>query len=73
MPQTKTPARGFGPLPCLKCGEDAAITLRLDAMDEEDAFTCAECNGTYSANDVAVVVGKWRRVLAWIESAPAQE
>ena len=68
-PET-TPAvrRGF-PLPCLKCGESAALTLRLDAMGEDDALHCPECDADYSLADVR---GRRRGVvalLAWCDPA----
>ena len=67
-PATTRPARGFA-LPCLKCGETAAITLRLDAIDQDNALRCCECEAEYSLADVQGTVGVWTRFLAWAEDA----
>ena len=64
--------RGF-PLPCLKCGEQAALTLRLDALDEDDAIHCPECEADYSLADVRWTLGAWQALLNWCDAAPKLE
>ncbi len=71
-PSTTPPAgrRGFD-LPCLKCGEQDALTIRLDALDEDDAIHCPECDQDYSLADARAAVAAWQQLLAWCDLAPA--
>ncbi|HVS40140.1 MAG TPA: hypothetical protein VMS17_31570 [Gemmataceae bacterium] len=66
-----TPAvpRGFL-LPCLRCGELGALTLRLDSMTEDDAIHCPECDADYSLSDAQETVAAWSALLAWVQLAP---
>ena len=42
-PEPTRPAAGRGfPLPCLKCGERTGLSLRVDALDEDDAVHCPD-------------------------------
>ena len=65
--------RGFGNLPCPKCGEEAVVTLRLDSFEEDDACKCASCEVEFPLADVRDLIAKWSRVLTWLESAPLAE
>jgi transcription elongation factor Elf1 len=72
-PAPTTTPRGFGNLPCPKCGEEAVVTLRLDSFEEDDACKCMSCDAEFSLADVRDLIAKWSRVLAWLESAPMAE
>lgn len=63
-------SKGFGSLPCLWCGEECEILLSLSDCD---GFRCCECDREFSRSDVQEIVGKWQRVLAWLDGAPKQE
>jgi hypothetical protein len=73
MTQTQPPAarveRGFT-LTCLACGQEASISLDLDTLD---TFRCPECENDFSRETVEEVIGQWRKVLDWIDLAPAKE
>jgi transcription elongation factor Elf1 len=56
--------RGWGPLPCPKCGEEASIALDLDDMGRDEACRCAECEGVFSLDHVRDLIAKWQPVLA---------
>lgn len=61
-------------LPCPRCGEESAtILLNLSVLGEQDDdhFTCRDCDGVFSAREMRAIVGKWARVLAWVDQAPA--
>ncbi len=66
-----TPAvkRGFA-LACILCGQECSISLDLDNLH---TFNCPECEQTFSLDDVRGTIAAWQRVLAWVDSAPAQE
>ena len=72
-PASTTPARGFGNLPCPKCGEEACVTLRLDSFEEDDACKCMSCEAEFSLADVRDLISRWSRVLTWLETAPLTE
>lgn len=58
-------------LPCLCCGEPMAnVSVNLWQLDGDEAITCQECNGEFSLAHVRDVLGKWSKVLAWLEAAP---
>ena len=58
------PERGFGLLPCPRCGEDTHI--RLD-LDDCAVFTCTSCEADFAADDVRNLVAVWSDVLARID------
>jgi hypothetical protein len=67
----KVPAAApFADLPCLKCGEAGGLTLSL--TDLETVY-CGECENEYGLADARDAVRHWRRVLAWVDAAPAAE
>lgn len=55
---------GFGPLPCIKCGEQSAITLDLSDLG---TLHCEECDNTYMLAEVRAALDKWDRVIDWID------
>ncbi len=61
---------GFDNLPCIKCGEEACITLRLDSFDEDDSLHCVACEVDFSRADVARTIAAWGPVLAWLDTCP---
>jgi hypothetical protein len=65
--------RGFGSLPCPKCGAEATVSLDLDDMEGDEACRCNECDTTFGLADVRRFISAWQRVLAWVELAPALE
>jgi hypothetical protein len=67
---TATKAKGFGPLPCPKCGQDSQIKVYLEDLN---TFSCPECEDEFTADDVRQFVAKWQRVLSFLDSAPAAE
>ncbi len=71
--QAPAKAKGFGHLRCPLCGEEATITLDLDDCAN---MTCPECGDSFTADHVREMIdaaAKWRKVLAWLDAAPAQE
>jgi hypothetical protein len=69
-----TPAkRGFGALTCPCCGEEGRITLDLDEVTGDQAFTCPGCENTFGVAVVRVMITRWQRVLDWIDACPAVE
>lgn len=69
MSQTTT-TKGLK-LPCIVCG--AANARVLLHLDDADTFTCGECDGEFTADDVRHVMVRWSGVLAWIEIMPREE
>lgn len=65
--------RGFGPLRCLECGVAGTVSMDLDDMTADEAFQCRECEGVFGVADVVAMMEQWRRVLAFIDTAPALE
>lgn len=72
QPKPTTPAacRGFGSLPCPKCGAEATISVYLDELD---TFHCCDCDEDFARDDVEAFIRQWQRVLAWIDTAPPKE
>jgi hypothetical protein len=66
-PTTAPAKRGFGVLPCIRCGQDASISIDLDDCA---TFRCGECEESFDACDLREHLEKWQRVLAWVEQAP---
>lgn len=62
--------RGFGALPCILCGEEAALSVDLDDCT---TFRCPECENEFTADDVRTHLASWSRVLNWLDSAPVAE
>jgi hypothetical protein len=58
--------KGFGCLPCIRCGQEA--TVRLD-LDDCATFTCGECEESWTADELREHLAKWQRVLAWVDAA----
>ncbi len=56
-------------LTCLRCGETGGLTLELS---EGDRIECSECDGDYTTDDAAEMVGAWVRLLAWVALHPAK-
>jgi hypothetical protein len=67
---TTAAKKGFGSLPCPKCGQDTNIKMYLDDLH---TFACPECDDEFTADDVRQFLAKWSRVLSWLDSAPAAE
>ena len=60
-------------LPCPRCGEASAnIALNLWSLEDPDGenFSCTECDADLSLTDIRNLVGKWSRLLSWIETVP---
>lgn len=65
---TKT-VTGFT-LPCPCCGADeVGIAIRLADLEGE-AFRCDECETDFSAEFVRNLIGRWTKVLAWLDNVP---
>lgn len=62
---TKT-QRGFA-VRCLFCGQEESI--QIDAHDL-DSLHCSSCDEGFTPNDVRAEIGKWTKLLAWLETAP---
>lgn len=67
-PSCKPVRRGFGSVPCPRCGSDDYI-LSLDLADL-NTFTCDGCKEEFLADDVRNLIAAWQPVLAWIDLAP---
>jgi hypothetical protein len=59
--------RGFGDLPCLKCGETCRIALDLDDLA---TFRCGECDEEFTLEDVRTLLVAWQPVLDWLSRPP---
>jgi transcription elongation factor Elf1 len=68
-PTTHKP-RGFAGLTCLKCGEEGALSIRLDVLDDAEALHCSGCEQDYGLADVRDAVAAWTKLLAWADLAP---
>lgn len=69
LPATPAP-EGFT-MPCIRCGDmTAGVALNLAALDGEDAVRCHECDGEFSLAEVRDVIGRWSKLLVWIDSVP---
>jgi hypothetical protein len=65
------PRRGFGPLPCPYCGDEAArVSLDLDDVNTDESFECKACDVEFGVKDVRDFIAKWRPVLDWIDTCP---
>ena len=60
-------AKGFGGLPCPKCGDDCSIYLDLDTLND---CTCEECEEEFTVGSVMELVDRWRPIVEWIKVAP---
>ncbi len=58
--------RPFSGVQCIKCG--VADNVRLDLENLTDVH-CADCDETFTTDDVRGLVREWARILAWIEMA----
>lgn len=65
-----TVQRGFGPLPCPKCGESGKVSLDLDDLTGDESCQCRECDEVFPLSLIREIAAKWARVLTWIDSAP---
>lgn len=69
MCQVTTQAAEIGlQVPCPKCGEESGIRLHL----ADGGFTCSECDGEWTCEDVEALIRRWTRVIAWVRSMPTQ-
>jgi hypothetical protein len=66
-----TEGLGFGPLPCPKCLNSAAVAVHLDDLGAADCCRCAECEESFALADVRELVERWRPVLLWLATCPA--
>lgn len=67
-PECKPVRRGFGPLPCLLCGEaDASVSLDIADMQ---TVKCNACDGETTIDDIRETLATWRRVIDWVDQAP---
>lgn len=59
-------------MPCPFCGEEnAGVAVNLLCLDDDDAqFECKECGKEFGRNQVADIIRRWSRLLAWIDQAP---
>lgn len=61
-------------LPCPCCGEQEA-SIRMHLYDSA-VFTCSECDGEFSNEDVLCMLKamkRWEKVLAWANTMPTFE
>jgi hypothetical protein len=66
MSTATEPARGFS-LACPKCG--SAHSIRIEAHDVY-RLACAECGEELPAEDLRAMIGRWRALFDWLETAP---
>jgi hypothetical protein len=69
-PLEDAPARGFGPLPCPRCGERTTVAVDLDDLE---VFACRGCDAEFAPADVEAIITAWTPVLAWLRQAPVKE
>jgi hypothetical protein len=62
--------RGFGQLPCPKCGADATVSVYLDELA---VFHCCDCDEDVTREEIEDVIRRWQRVLSWLDTAPLME
>jgi transcription elongation factor Elf1 len=65
-----TQAKGFGPLPCPRCGEQTGVTIDLADLCHNEACSCTACGATFGLAEVQAILDGWRDVLAWVALAP---
>jgi transcription elongation factor Elf1 len=71
---TAKPARrGFPGIICPFCGKEESVSVRLDDMTGDDAFSCRSCDTTWSRAWIEEMIGDWLRVLDWCDLAPEIE
>jgi transcription elongation factor Elf1 len=74
VPMGEPVHRGFGPLPCPRCGDnEVCISIDLDNFDEEQSLCCAQCEAKFGLGEVRQLIQKWSRVLEWLDTAPVLE
>ncbi len=61
---TKT-AKGFA-VRCLHCGEEETVRLHVHDLN---TFTCSSCDAEFTADDVRDEMGRWAKLLAWLDTA----
>jgi hypothetical protein len=61
--------RGFV-LPCIRCGERGYVSVELHDVT---AFTCGDCDGEFTIEDVQAILDEWGPVRSWLESAPEKQ
>lgn len=64
-----TKQRGFRDLRCLKCGEADSLLVRVATLDLE----CGECGEPITRAEVEALLNRWRRLLAWLDRAGAED
>lgn len=62
-------SRGFPGLSCLHCGETDCVSLNL----HDFSTYCKECDHEGTLDEVCEILGRWEKVLAWVELAPIAE
>jgi hypothetical protein len=65
-----TDGLGFGPLPCPRCGNSAAVAVYLDDLSGPEACRCGECEDHFPLADVRALVERWAPVLRWLATCP---
>lgn len=61
-------------LPCPRCGDlRASISVKLNAMEDDDAFVCLDCNSEFGVDLVRAIIAQWTPILAWLEQKPDTE
>jgi transposase-like protein len=59
------------PMPCPRCGELAAsIEIKLNCLEDEDAFHCEDCDQSFGVELLRSIVHKWAPVLHWLGQIP---
>lgn len=72
-PTCKPTSKGFGPLPCPLCGEEATVRLDITEITEDgDCLWCGSCEADFSLATVRNVLARWSKALAWIDSMPTE-
>ena len=68
-PTTAPVARkGWGLLPCVKCGAETNMALYLDDLT---TVRCGDCEEEIALADIRDLIARWSRVLAWVDAAPS--
>jgi hypothetical protein len=55
---------------CIDCGESGGLALKLA---DGETFTCSECDGEFTSDDVREQIEAWQRMLAWVRQCPARQ
>lgn len=66
---TRKQARGFAHR-CPLCGAEDSVLCRLEDVS---SIHCDQCNEEITAEVISELLGAWKRVLAWLDTAPARD